>query len=57
MKGVNMLMTLILINFQKKKFVSGKWIILGPKMVHRRNSGSTVRIFLNFAIPKGSIGR
>ena len=27
----------------------GKWTILGSKMVHPHNSGSAVRIFLNFA--------
>ena len=30
--------------FQKKKFVWGKWTILGPKMVHPHNSRS-VRFF------------
>ena len=27
----------------------GKWTVLGPKMAHPHNSGSAVRIFLNFA--------
>ena len=31
-------------NFPEKKNW-GKWTILGPKMVHPHNSGSTVRIF------------
>ena len=29
-----------------------KWTILGPKMVHPHDSGSTVRIFLSFAQEK-----
>ena len=33
----------------KKKIVWGKWTIWGPKTMHRHNSGSAVRIFLNFA--------
>ena len=41
-------MRVILIIFQKKR-VWGKWTILDPKMVHPYNSGSVVRIFLNFA--------
>ena len=36
-------------NLPKKTFVWDKWTILGPKMVHPHNSGSAVRIFLNFA--------
>ena len=32
-----------------KKIVWGKWTTLGPKMGHGDNSGSAVRIFLNFA--------
>ena len=36
-------MRMILIIFQKKKFVWGnKWTILGPKMAHPHNSGSAV---------------
>ena len=41
-------MRMMLIIFQKK-IVWGEWIILGPEMVHPHNSGSAVRIFLNFA--------
>ena len=40
---------MIVINFQKK-FVWDKWAILDPKKVHRHNSGSAVRISLNFAL-------
>ena len=36
-------------NFPKKKIVWGKWTILGLKMVCAHNSGSAVKIFLNFA--------
>ena len=46
MKGANRQMRMILTIF-KKKFVWGKWTILNPKMLHRHNSGSTARIFLN----------
>ena len=49
-------MRMILIIFQKK-FVWGKWTILGPKMVHPHNSGPDVRIFFNFAQSKGPIVR
>ena len=31
--------------FYEKKSNLGKWAILGPKIVHPRNSGSTERIF------------
>ena len=41
-------MRMIWIIFQKK--ILGRQIdILGPKMAHPHNSGSAVRIFLNFA--------
>ena len=43
--------------FWKKNYHLGKWAILGPKIVHPHNSGSAVRIFLNFAQWKGPIGR
>ena len=43
--------------FLKKNYQLGKWAILGPKIVHPYNSGSAVRIFLNFADWKGTIGR
>ena len=32
----------------KKKFVQGKWAILGLKMAHPLNSGLTLRIFFKF---------
>ena len=48
-------MGVILIIFQKK-IVWGKWTILGPKMGHPYNSGSDVRIFLNFVQWKGPVG-
>ena len=44
-KEGNKKMRIILIIFKKKKFVWGKWIILGLKMAHPHNSGSAVRIF------------
>ena len=49
-KGANNIkgMRITLIIFQQK-FVWGKWTILGPKIVHSHNSGSSVRTFLNFA--------
>ena len=47
MKGANRQMRMMSIIFQKK-FVWGKWTFLGPKMAHPHNSGSAVRIFLNF---------
>ena len=31
----------------------GKWAILGPKIAHRHNSGSTVRFFLILHNEKG----
>ena len=49
-------MKMILIIF-KKKFIWGKWTILGPKMVQPHNSESAVKNFLNFAQRKGPIGR
>ena len=42
-------MKIILIIVSKKFFVWGKWIVLGPKMVHPHNSRSAVRFFWNFA--------
>ena len=39
---------MIVIIFQKKSY-RGKRTILRPKMVHRHNSGSAVKIFLDFA--------
>ena len=47
MNGANRYMRVILIIF-KTKFVWGKWTIVGLKMAHPHNSGSAVRIFLNF---------
>ena len=38
----------------KKKFVQGKWAVLGPKMGYPRNSGLALRIFLNFYRMKGA---
>ena len=32
----------------------GKWAILGPKMAHPHNSGSSVRNFLKFCTMKGA---
>ena len=32
----------------------GKWVILGPKIVHPHNSGSAGRIFLKFCTMKGA---
>ena len=40
---------MILIVFHKN-VLGGKWTILGPKILHPHNSGSVVRIFLNFCI-------
>ena len=37
-----------------KKFVWGKWTILGPKIAHPDNSGSTPRIFKKFFAMKGA---
>ena len=34
----------------QKIFVQGKWAILGMKMAHPHNSGSVVRIVLQFCI-------
>ena len=42
-------MRMILLIFQKHFLGGDKWTILGPKMAHPNNSGSAVRIFLNFA--------
>ena len=38
----------------RKKFVQGKWAILGPKAAHPRNSGSIVRVFFKFCRMKGA---
>ena len=38
----------------KKKIVQDKWTILGLKMAHPYNSGSAVRIFLEFCRMKGA---
>ena len=48
-------MRVILIISLKKNW--GEWTILGLKMAHPPNSGSAVRIFLNFAKRKGQTGR
>ena len=40
--------------FLSKKFCSRKWTILGPKMAHPQNSGSTLRMFLKFCAMKGA---
>ena len=37
--------TKLINGFSEKKFHLGKWVILGPKMVHPHNSGFAVRIF------------
>ena len=37
-----------------KNFVQDKWAILGPKMAHPRNSGSTVKVFLKLCRMKGA---
>ena len=38
----------------KRNVVQGKWVILGPKMAHPHNSGSTLRSFLKFCGMKGA---
>ena len=48
-------MGMILI-FQKKNCL-GQMDHFGPRMAHPHNSGSAVRIFLNFAQWKGPVGR
>ena len=48
-KGAKRYMKIILFFFQKK-FCRGKWVILGPKVMHPCNSGSALTIFLKFAI-------
>ena len=42
-------MRMILIIFQKKVGGGGQMTILDQKMTHPHNSGSAVRMFLNFA--------
>ena len=37
-----------------KKKNQDKWVILGPKMAHPHNSGSTLRTFLKFCRMKGA---
>ena len=46
--------TRLIDRFSKKKNYLGKWAILGPKVVHPRNSGSAGRIFLKFYTMKGA---
>ena len=46
-----------LTGFLKKNSHLEKWAILGLKIAHPYNSGSAVRIFLNFAQWKGPVGR
>ena len=43
----------ILLVFSKKKFVWGKWAILGAKMAHSHNSGLARRVFSKFCTMKG----
>ena len=45
---------MMLIFFSKKKFVWGKWTILGPKMAHPQNSKSTVKLLKKFCRMKGA---
>ena len=40
--------------FSEKNSHLGKWAILGPKIAHPHNSGSTGRIFLKFCRMKGA---
>ena len=35
--------------FYEKNYHLGKWVILCPKIAHPHNSGSAVRMYLNFA--------
>ena len=48
--------TLIVFLKKKKILIQGKWVILNPKIMCRRNSGLTVRIFKNFVQLKGPRG-
>ena len=41
--------TRVINRLSEKNSHLGKWAILGPKIVHPHNSGSTGRIFKNFA--------
>ena len=41
--------TRLINRFSEKKSHLGKWAILGPKIAHSRNSGSALRILLDFA--------
>ena len=47
-------MKVIIMVCTKKNFVQDKWAILGPKMAHPHNSGSTLRVFLKFCRMKGA---
>ena len=38
--------------FLKKKFLQGKWVILGPKMTCCHNSESALTVFFKFCIMK-----
>ena len=39
--------TKLINRFSERNYNLGKWVILGPKIAHPHNSGSTGRIFLN----------
>ena len=41
-------------SFSEKILIWAKWVVLGPKMMRPRNSGSTVRINLRFCSRKGA---
>ena len=47
-------MKVITIVCTRKKIVHVKWAILGPDMVHPRNSGSALKIFKKFCRMKGA---
>ena len=51
MKEVKSYIKIILMAFSKNSFEEN-WAILGPKMTHGCNSGSTLSIFFNFAQSK-----
>ena len=46
--------TRLINRFSEKNSHLGKWAILGPKIAHPHNSGSTGRIFLKFCTMKGA---
>ena len=47
--------TRLINRFSEKKSHLGKWTILGTKIAHPHNCGSTGRIFLTFCTMKGDI--